>query len=64
MNYLKVELSYKEFLVLLVILLVILNCFGWLMRGKVDWMVDEIGKIVFLLDMDFVELIEKWEIGD
>ncbi len=63
-NHLKAELSHKEFSVLPATLSVTLNRFGRLMRGKVDWTVDEIGKIAPLLDTDPVELIEKWEIGD
>lgn len=63
-NHLKAELSHKAFSALPDTLSVTLNRFGRLMRGKVDWTVEEIGKIAPLLDKDPLELIEEWEIGD
>ncbi len=63
-NHLKAELSHKVFSILPATLSISANRFGRLMRGKVDWTMEEIGKIAPLLDKDPLELMQEWAIGD
>lgn len=62
-EHLKKELSFKNFKQLPAYLDITLYRLNRLLKGNEDWYLEEIEKIAALLEVDPIDLIQKWGLG-